>query len=492
MRQSMTDDRLPPQDLDAEQAVLGACLVAAGAIERTIARLAVADFYREAHQRIYEAMRHVYDETPPVDLISVQAELRRRGDLEAVGGGEYLVSLIGSVPTAAHVTRYASEVARTAIAREAIRIGAGLQAAGYANPEDPGEGVAETIARLEALQERTHQSTRPRSVAPTTAEDTARIEGQRLRDYEVSTVRFGIPSLDKQIGGLEDAGFAVVKGDTSTGKSGLLRQICLSTAQEIKEPGRIVLLFALEECRWRWRRRSLAWMGRFDARALTNAVRWERERARRPALAREYEEATVAFASLPLHIASGDLSIGDIEAACKQAARHQDVALVLIDYVQEIRKRADAGNEEQAFREMGKRLVRLQDEIACPVITASQITKAPDGSRYTFGARAFEHAADTVISIGRERDEDGKLKPEATLGTDKTRELEPFLASVWTDFASGRWHDMTDARREQEVASMGGARPLPRPVPQPAPMAPPLAAQDDEDPFSEVPQNNRW
>ena len=134
-------DKLPPQDLEAEQATLGAMLVEAGAADRVMGIVLEEDFYREAHRVIFSAIREVYDRNEPVDLLTVGAELRRRGRLEVVGGGEYLTALIAEVPTTAHVVRYATIVNEKATLRRLITAGSQIQAIAYENPEDIGEAL---------------------------------------------------------------------------------------------------------------------------------------------------------------------------------------------------------------------------------------------------------------------------------------------------------------------------------------------------------------
>ncbi|MDI9585902.1 MAG: DnaB-like helicase N-terminal domain-containing protein, partial [Acidobacteriota bacterium] len=132
-------DRLPPQDLEAEQACLGAMLIEAGATARAMSIVKEEDFYRDAHRVIFRAMLEVHNRTEPVDIVTVAAELRRQGKLEQVGGGEYLTAPINQVPTSAHGGRYATIVAETSVLRQLISAGSKIQGLGYANPQDVGE-----------------------------------------------------------------------------------------------------------------------------------------------------------------------------------------------------------------------------------------------------------------------------------------------------------------------------------------------------------------
>lgn len=445
-----TEERLPPQSLVAEQATIGAALVDAEALDVVATIVETRDFYREAHRLIWAAMLTVRELGSPVDLVTTCGELRRTSQLEGVGGPEYLMACMANVPTSAHAPRYALEVQRTAILREAISLGAAVQGAGYDNPADAAQLVGDAIYKLEVLQQRVRTGNEPRDVGETLREDMDMIERAMAREYLVSTVRTGIPELDERTGGLEDAGLMVVKGDTNAGKSGLLRQIVLSSCIEMGECGHpgVAVLFALEEKRWRWRRRSLGWLGHFNTRALRNRPYWQAELERTEWLVEMYQAAAVEFGRLPLLIGDDDASIGEIEAYCKRIQRKQPIAFVCIDYLQKIGK-PQASNEEQAFREVAQRLVRLRDTLGCPIIGASQITESKDGSRNTFGARAFEHEADTTMELYRERDDEREWKPECVLQIAKTRELESCRVKAWTDFSTGRWYGMTEYERMQ-------------------------------------------
>ena len=458
MRQAPVADRMPPQNLDAEQATLGCCLLDPGALAIAGEMLQVDDFYREAHRLLWKAIAEVRDAGTPVDIVTVAAALKRTGHLESIGGGEYLTALLHEVPTTAHVAVYANEVVRTSLARQAISFGAELQAGGYENPERPADLLGDAIHRLESLQHRASIGERPELVVNTFGSDLLEIERHLMRAYMVSPERTGIPAVDRATGGLEDAGYGLIMGDTNAGKSGLLRQIVLSTALQIAKPD-VVLLFPLEEARWRWTRRSLGWLGHFNTRALRNLPFWQEEARniaeRRGATAEQgleelqqrWEAAIGAFSGLPLVVCGGDLTIGQIEAHCRSVQRTHNIRLVGIDYAQKIGK-PQTQNEEQGFREVAQRLVRLRDTLgSIPILAPSQITDVA-GDRRPAHAQAFGREADTVIDIQRDRDKEGMWERKATLAVMKSRELDAGRWEVRTDFETGRWEDY----REQDDA----------------------------------------
>ena len=173
-------DRLPPQDLEAEQATLGAMLIDAEAASRAMGIVSADDFYREAHREIFSAIVAVEESGHPIDPVSVGAALRERDQLAAVGGGEYLTALMGEVPTTAHVVRYATIVHEKAVLRRLIRAGAEIQALGYDNPDD-------VQTALSAAEERIFRIAQERStreyveLAPLVKETYAHLEAMSAR-----------------------------------------------------------------------------------------------------------------------------------------------------------------------------------------------------------------------------------------------------------------------------------------------------------------------
>jgi replicative DNA helicase len=419
-------------------------MIDAGATDRALQIVTPGDFYREAHRQIFAAIRTVHEADRPADLVTVAAELRRRGLLEAVGGGEYLTALISEVPTAAHVVAYAREVARTAILRQVIAAAADAQVRSYENPDDPAELLGQVTIRLDQLQERCRTGSEPRPVTDLLADDIPEIESRMDRPHEVSLVRWGIPDLDRRTGGLEDAGYMLLKGNTNAGKTSLLTQIIVETARAIRAEGagnRVVLHFGMEERSWRWMQRAVCLMGRVDSRALRNAPTLARVAEVDPDILGRFWTAVGEYNELPILLAAGSQSLGSIEAYCKRIMRKYKPLLVTVDYLQKLRKdEGEYETEERAFREVADRMERLRDMLGCPIIGTSQVTQGADGHANPFGARAFEFSADVAVNIHRTRDENQQWRPTCGIVCEKTRELVNFgVFEAHTDFATGRW-----------------------------------------------------
>lgn len=449
-------DHIPPQDLQAEQACLGACLISAEAADIIIAMLSTKDFYREAHQLLFNAIADIHAAGSPVDIITVASELRRRKHLETCGGGEYLTALVAEVPTSAHAARYAEIVRRLAICRSALAIGNDLMQAAYDNPDDPASVIGDYTSKLQDLQERACQNGFPKPIGDYADRAIELIEERRNRKYAISTARWGIPELDRLTGGLEDAHYMILLGDTNAGKTSLAVQIVMSTALEIAKANRKkqkVLVFGMEESCWRWYLRMASWLGLFDTLDIKNLPTWKHKLAQDEGLEQRYSIALEAVRTLPIEYAEGAQSIASIESHCRRVAKKHEPVLVVLDWLQRIDKAMEGvATEEQAFREMSGRVVRLQESLGCPIIGSSQITAGPDGAPHAFGARAFDQTADLVVYINRARDpKDQTWSPECSLVALKNRDFASFgRFKVRTDFSTGRWSAIAPGESKED------------------------------------------
>jgi len=474
-------DRLPPQDLDAEQAVLGCCLLEKHAMERVVGHVVADDFYRESHRTIYQVVYELYTEDAPVDLITVSTGLRRQGKLEAIGGGEYLTALIGQVPTAAHVDRYVKTLKNCAALREGILVGAELQALCYAFPADPSQAIADTVTRLEDLQAMCHPNGMPRPLSEVADEHERRINRRRSRPYEIGTAQFGIPELDKITGGVEDFGYTCLMALTGMGKTGLAIQCAVSSAWAIQseitatlaaersatETGskqamataakavsaaqkKTVIVFALEEAGWQWHLRMAGFCGRFDTRDARSSEAWGRVLDGDPGLETRYQSALQEVRSLPIVLNDEPQTVESILSHCRRVARDQTPILIIVDYMQQVGKQiGKAEREEQEFRDMANKFRRLADKLDCPVFGLSQITEQGTGKGRTqaaAGAKALQNSADMNLIVAREQDsQTDEVSDMATIRCRKAK-LAPYFRpfKCHADPKTGRWCAASD------------------------------------------------
>lgn len=457
MKDDRLTDRLPPQDLQAEQAALGSMLIDPEAVARLRPLLDPDDFYREAHRTIYAAILAVADAGDPVDPVTVANELRRRNQLAAVGGGEYLTALMGEVPTTAHAIRYGSIVEHCAVLRDLIRLGAELQEGAYTQPEDPAELLALAAQRIAALSSARTGGQGARAASEYATTMLARLEEAMEAPPYVSAARLGIPELDRRMGGLAGHGLVVPRGVEKSGKSMIGLQAALSSAQAMAATGgeRAVVAYVLEG-QDVWEERALAWLGQFDSAVFTPAV---------PATAYDHErfaEAAQCWRSLPLYVSGSIFDIDRIVVDVRRIHMRHPVGLVLIDYAQLIQGgRGDSAVE--AAEEKANRLAALAAELRCPIIVPSQLTDG-EGGRHAKWARAWDEAATLVFDV--ERGEEGtraqrqrerwQTSPDGRLRLHACRRRPPF--GVWHvrfDLKTGR---ITDAPAKPTAEEAGYAR----------------------------------
>jgi replicative DNA helicase len=474
-----TADRLPPQDLDAEQAVLGCCLLEKGAMDYAAGYLTKTDFYREAHQVIWEVCEKLHDDGDPVDIVTVSSGLRAAGKLEATGGGEYLTALISHVPTSAHVKTYVAAVKKLSVKREAIKFTSNLLAQAYDPSGDLTDILGDSIHALENLQEQCHPNGAPQSMMALDEGHRKRIEKRKARPHEISTAQFGIIPLDQRIGGMEDFGYTLVMAQTNVGKTGIAIQCAISTAWEIqsemsgaqvaereaqgdkakallaaeavsKANKKTVVIFGLEEGGWLWHLRMAGFCGGFDTRDARNSQAWGKKMWEDKGLEAKYQKGMSDVRRLPISFSGEKQTISTIETHCRSIKRTQDPVLIIIDYLQLVGKDiGKAEREEQEFRDMANRLQRLSDAMECPIMGLSQVTVSGSGKAQTTSAaqaKALENSADTVIEVERKRDEQTKAwEDSVALHCRKAKLGVNFgVFRCRTDPHTGRWSEEAD------------------------------------------------
>jgi replicative DNA helicase len=396
-------DRTPPQDVAAEQSVLGGMLLSKDAIADVVEVLRAGDFYRPAHQTIYDAVIDLYGRGEPADPITVAAELTRTGLLAKVGGAPYLHTLIASVPTAANAGYYAHIVRERAILRRLVEAGTRIVQLGYAAAGGAGGDVDDLVDRA---QQEVYDVTERRS-----SDDYVRleevmqqafdeIEAMGSRGAELYGVPTGFRDLDELTNGLHPGQLVVVAGRPSMGKSTLALDIL--RAASIKR-GLTGAIFSLEMSRSEITMRLLS----AEARILLKNLRtggmsdddWNR-------LARKMGE----IADAPLFIDdSPNLSMMEIRAKARRLKQRHDLKLLVVDYLQLMSSPKRVENRQQEVSEMSRSLKLLAKELDVPVIAVSQLNRGPeqrqDKKPQLADLResgAIEQDADVVMLLHRE------------------------------------------------------------------------------------------
>ncbi len=361
-------DRLPPQDLEAEQATLGSVLLDSAAAARVMAVLEVEDFYREAHRTIYEAMLSVHTRGEPVDLITVSEELKRRGQYEQVGGSEYLTALIHQVPTAAHVMRYATLVQEKSVLRKLIRAGAEIQGLAYDNPPDVGAAV-DTSEQLifDIAQQRDTTDFMP--LGEEVVQTFAKLDDVAKRPGFITGVPSGLPEFDRMTAGLQRGDFIIIAGRPSMGKTSFaISNLALYAAVR---HGIAVGIFSLEMSREQLAEMVLCAEARVDAWRLRRGDAHEDDWSR-------IGHALAYLPDAPIYIDdTPSIHVLELRSKARRLKARFDVGMLVVDYLQLVRAggRFAAESRHQEVSVIAAELKAIARELDIPIIALSQLSR---------------------------------------------------------------------------------------------------------------------
>jgi replicative DNA helicase len=417
-------DRTPPQDVLAEQCVLGAMLLSKDAIADVVEVLRPTDFYRPAHQTVYDAVIDLYGKGEPADAVTIAAELTRTGTLERIGGAPYLHTLIASVPTAANASYYAEIVRERAILRRLVEAGTKVVQLGYGAAGGAGGDVDDVVDRAQAavyevVERRTSEDYTPISETLMKAlEELEKIQGH---NGALSGVPTGFRDLDALTNGLHPGQLIVIAGRPGLGKSTLGMDIMRSAS--IKH-GMTSVLFSLEMGKSEITMRLLSAEARVQLQAMRAGGMSDNDWNK---VARRMSEV----ASAPLYIDdSPNLTMMEIRAKARRLRQRHQLSLVVVDYLQLMSSPRRVDNRQQEVAEMSRSLKLLAKELEVPVIAISQLNrgaeqradKRPQLSDLRESG-AIEQDADIVILLHREDfyDRESNRAGEADLIVAKNR-----------------------------------------------------------------------
>ncbi|MFY9270361.1 MAG: replicative DNA helicase [Candidatus Manganitrophaceae bacterium] len=394
--------KLPPQNLDAEQAVLAAVLLDNQAVNKVVELLRADEFYKEAHRKIFAAMLELNEANEAVDLITLTERLQVKGHLEAVGGASYLSEILNSVATAANVRMHAKIIHEKALLRSLITIATDIVTVGY---ESQGR-VEELLDRAErsifAISDRKMQGTfiPMRELVKEGFEIIEKLADQRLTGLSTGHV-----DLDKMTSGFQPADLIVVAGRPSMGKTAF----ALGIAQNIAIRNRqTVGIFSLEMSREQLVLRMLCSEGRVDSQKIRGGFLGRPGNENWQQLIR----AAGKLSEAPIFIDdSPSMSILEMRAKARRLKAEHQLGLIIVDYLQLMRGRDDADNRQQEISEISRSLKALAKELHVPVVALSQLSRAvesrPERKKRPMLADlresgAIEQDADVVLFIYRE------------------------------------------------------------------------------------------
>ena len=391
-------ERTPPQDVIAEQSVLGGMLLSKDAISDVVEILRERDFYRPAHELIYDAIVDLYGRGEPADPVTVSAELTKRGDLVRAGGAPYLHTLISSVPTAANASYYAKIIRERAIMRRLVEAGTKIVQLGYTDEGEVDDAVDQAQAEVYAVTERRESEdyVQLSELLPAAYDEIEKISSGVAGEG----VKTGFKDLDALTNGFHPGNMIVLAARPAVGKSTLGLDIARYASIHKRETS---VIFSLEMSRSEITMRMLSAEARVPLNNIRSGQLGEEEWAK---MARRMGEISDA----PLFIDdSPNLSLMEIRAKSRRLKQRHDLKLIVIDYLQLMTSGKRVENRQQEVSEFSRQLKLLAKELNVPVVAISQLNRSPeqrsDKKPMLSDLResgSIEQDADVVILLHRE------------------------------------------------------------------------------------------
>ena len=361
-------DQTPPQDMEAEQCVLGAMLMSKDAIADVVEVLRGVDFYRPAHEQVYGAIIELYGRGEPADAVTVSDELGKRGELQRIGGAPYLHTLLASVPIAANAGWYADIVREKAILRRLVDASVRIRQMSYAGEGDVDVIVDRAQAEVYSVTERrSAEDYKPLSdlMQPTLDE----MEAIESRGAGLSGVPTGFADLDELTNGLHPGQMIIVAARPGCGKSTLALDLARSAS--IRN-GLTSVIFSLEMSQIEITMRLLSAEASIPLSHIRGGRMSEQDWQRVSTKMGQVSEA-------PMHIDdSPNLTMMEIRAKARRLKQRHDLRLVVIDYIQLMTSGKKVESRQLEVSEFSRQLKLLAKELDVPVVALSQLNRGPE------------------------------------------------------------------------------------------------------------------
>ena len=359
-------DRLPPQNIEAEQAVLGAIFLEPSSLTVASEILIPEDFYRASHQKIFNAMLKLSDEGKVVDLVTVTEDLAAAKLIEDTGGVSYLSELAGSVPTAANIEYYARIVEEKSLLRRLIRTATEIASDGYSREDEVEALLSEAEKNILAVAQRKNAGSF-HNIKDVLVRTYDNIEEMHNRVGDITGISTGFAELDRMTAGFQRNDLIIVGARPSVGKTAFALNIAANVATKTSEN---VAIFSLEMGAEQLVMRMLCSEGNIDAQRLRTGSLTDDD----------WGKLTMAMGSLSNSGIFIDdtpgVRISDIRSKCRRLQQEHGLGMILIDYLQLILGSGRSGeNRQQEVSEISRSLKQLARELKVPVIALSQLSR---------------------------------------------------------------------------------------------------------------------
>ena len=399
VQQDLSIDRIPPQNIEAEMALLGSMLLEEEAVGRAVDLVHEASFYRESHRKIFSAILSLYSRNLAVDLVTLTDQLKKEGSLEEAGGASYLTSLANFVPTAVNVEHYARIVREKYILRQLIQTSTQIASDCYEASQDADLLLDRAESRIFDIATR-RVSASFVSIKEVIKGSIETIDNLYQHKIHVTGLSTGFEDFDAMTAGLQPSDLVILAGRPSMGKSSFATCIAEHVGLVEKKP---VALFSLEMSKEHLVHRMLCSHARVDIQKARSGFLSESDWPRLASGAGKLAEAPIFIDDSPAISALG------LRAKARRLKSRYDIQLIVLDYLQLMQGSSPSENRQQEISEISRSLKALARELNVPLLAVSQLSRAPE-RRETYRPRlsdlresgAIEQDADLVVLLFRE------------------------------------------------------------------------------------------
>jgi len=364
-RQGTDYDRLPPQNIEAEQSVLGAVLLDNEAIATAIEHLTSNDFYRDSHKKIFVSMLDLYEKNEPIDLITLTEQLNRKEQLEEIGGASYLSSIVNLVPTSANIRYHAKIVKEKAILRNLITTSTEIITSCYDAEGDVNELLDGAETKIFSISEKMVRSSYVH--VKNVIKDTIELVDRLYNKKELITgLPTGFTDLDEATTGFNKGDLIVIGARPGMGKTAFCLNIVTHIGQEVKTP---IAVFSLEMTKEQIVLRMLCSEAEVDSKAVRSGYHSKEDY-------RKLVNAAGRLADAPIYIDDSFNSILEIRAKARRLKAEHGLGLVVVDYLQLMSGVNTFAAREQVISDISRSLKALAKDLEVPVIVISQLNRS--------------------------------------------------------------------------------------------------------------------
>lgn len=392
--------KVPPQNVDAEMSLLGAVLIDEETLADITEHVKPKDFYDKRHGVIFDAIMRLFEKNKPVDLLTLTDELKRKGELDEIGGSAYLTELTNYVPTAAHAASYAEIVAQKAVRRRLIRASGEISELGYDESTSTQELLQQAEAELFTVSDQSLKQDLV-SLESILTDSFDRIEELHRNKGSLRGIRTGYRDLDNMTAGLQRSDLIILAARPAMGKTTLVTNLMYNVATIAKQS---VLFFSLEMSKEQLVDRMLADASGVDSWNIRTGNLSDEDFSKLSEAMGEMAEAPIFIDDTP------GVSVLEMRTKARRAAHDHPLGLIIIDYLQLMQGSGrDNGNRVQEVSEISRGLKLLARELDVPVIALSQLSRSVESRSPQIPQLAdlresgsIEQDADIVMFIYRE------------------------------------------------------------------------------------------